>query len=155
MSNPLKPTIMKKLMILAAILFSLGTITAKADNDRMITVNQLPQNAQTFIKQHFPNEKVAYAKYEREFLESTYEVVFTSSVKIEFYKNGDWKEIDCKYSTVPAAIVPAQIAAYVKQNWPEASIVKIDRDKRDYEVKLTNRLELTFDLNFNLIEIDD
>ena len=98
---------------------------------------------------------MAYAKYEREFLESTYEVVFTSSAKIEFYKNGDWKEIDCKYSTVPAAIVPAQIASYVKQNWPEASIVKIDRDKRDYEVKLTNRLELTFDLNFNLIEIDD
>ena len=29
------------------------------------------------------------------------------------------------------------------------------RDKRDYEVKLTNGLELTFDLKFNLIDIDD
>lgn len=155
MSNPLKPNVMKKLMILAAILFSLGTITAKADNDRMITVNQLPQKSQTFIKQHFPNEKVAYAKYERDFLDSTYEIVFTSSAKIEFFKNGDWKEVDCKYSTVPADIVPAQITAYIQQNWPDASIVKIDRDKRDYEVQLNNRLELTFDLNFNLIEIDD
>ena len=139
---------MKKLMILSAILFSLGIFSAKADNDRMITVNQLPQKSQEFVKQHFPNEKVAYAKFEREFLDSKYEVVFTNSAKIEFFKNGDWKEVDCKYSTVPAAII-------VKQNYPDASIVKIDRDKRDYEVKLTNRLELTFDLNFNLIEIDD
>ena len=133
---------MKKLMILSAILFSLGIFSAKADNDRMITVNQLPQKSQEFVKQHFPNEKVAYAKFEREFLDSKYEIVFTNSAKIE-------------YSTVPAAIIPQQIATYVKQNYPDASIVKIDRDKRDYEVKLTNRLELTFDLNFNLIEIDD
>lgn len=146
---------MKKLMILSAILFSLGIFSAKADNDRMITVNQLPQKSQEFVKQHFPNEKVAYAKFRQEFLDSKYEVVFTNSAKIEFFKNGDWKEVDCKYSTVPAAIIPQQIATYVKQNYPDASIVKIDRDKRDYEVKLTNRLELTFDLNFNLIEIDD
>ena len=50
---------MKKLMILSAILFSLGIFSAKADNDRMITVNQLPQKSQEFVKQHFPNEKVA------------------------------------------------------------------------------------------------
>ena len=59
-----------------------------------------------------------------DFLESTYEIVFTSSAKIEFFKNGDWKEVDCKYSTVPANIVPAQISAYIQQNWPDASIVK-------------------------------
>lgn len=72
---------MKKLMILSAILLSLGIFTAKADNDRMITVKQLPQKSQEFIKQHFPNEKVAYAKFEREFLDSKYEVVFTNSAK--------------------------------------------------------------------------
>ena len=56
---------------------------------------------------------------------------------------------------MPTAIIPAQIASYVSQNYPDTQIVQIDRDKRDYEVKLTNRLELTFDLNFNLIGIDD
>ncbi|MBQ8423797.1 MAG: PepSY-like domain-containing protein [Coprobacter sp.] len=146
---------MKKILILAIALFTLGTVTALADNDRPIAVTQLPQKAQQFIKQHFPNEKVAYAKNEREFLESRYEVVFSSNIKIEFLRNGDWKEVDCKRSTVPAAIVPAQIAEYAKQNYPDAQIVCIDRDRRDYEVKLTNGLSLTFDLKFNLIEIDD
>ena len=97
----------------------------------------------------------AFAKLERDFLETTYEVVFTNSTKLEFQKDGNWKEVDCKYSTVPTGIVPAQIAQYVTQNYPDTKIVKIDRDKRDYEVKLTNGLELTFDLKFNLIDIDD
>ena len=82
-------------------------------------------------------------------------MVFTNSSKIEFWKDGEWKEIDCKYSTVPSAVIPAQIAQYVSQNYPDTQIVKIDRDKRDYEVKITNGLELTFDKQFNLIDIDD
>jgi hypothetical protein len=33
--------------------------------------------------------------------------------------------------------------------------MKIDRDRRDYEISLSNRLELTFDKKFNLVDIDD
>ena len=146
---------MKKLMILSAILMIFGITTACADNDKPITVTQLPAKAQQFIKTHFSKEKVAFAKLEREFLETRYEVVFTNSSKIEFWKDGEWKEIDCKYSMLPAAVMPAQIAQYVSQNYPDTQIVKIDRGKRDYEVKITNGLELTFDKQFNLIDIDD
>ena len=114
-----------------------------------------PQKAQQFIQKHFAGEKVALAKVERDFLEVRYEVIFTDGAKAEFYKDGEWKEVDCRYSSVPAAVVPAQIAQYVSGHYPDASIVQIDRDKHDYEVKLSNGLELTFDLKFNLIDIDD
>ena len=89
---------MKKLLILAAAVFALGTSTVSADNDRPISVSELPEKAQQFIRQHFPNEKVSFAKMERELFDTTYEVIFTSSSKVEFLKNGDWKEVDCKYS---------------------------------------------------------
>ena len=69
---------MKKLMILTTILMALGISTACADNDKPIAVTQLPQKAQLFIKTHFPKEKVALAKLERDFLETRYEVVFTN-----------------------------------------------------------------------------
>ena len=146
---------MKKLMLLITAMLTLGISAVQADNDRIITVEQLPQSAQQFIKKYFPQEKIAYAKMERDFLETTYEVVFANSSKVEFEKNGEWKEVDCKYSKVPEGIVPKQISTYVSSNYPQASITQIDRDKHDYEVKLTNRLELTFDLKFNLIDIDD
>lgn len=146
---------MKKLMILSAILMVFGVTTACADNDKPITVAQLPAKAQQFVKAHFSNEKVALAKLEQDFLETTYEVVFTNGSKVEFLKNGEWKEIDCKYSTVPVAVVPAQIAQYISQNYPDTKVVKLERDRREYEVKITNGLELTFDTRFNLIDIDD
>ena len=146
---------MTKIIIYAAIALVFGTTTAYADNDRPINANQLPQQSQQFIRQHFPNEKVAYAKEERDFLRTKYEVVFTSGSKIEFRKDGEWKEIDCKYATVPNAVVPPKIMEFVTTNYGDAAIVEIDRDSRDYEVKLTNGLELTFNLNFNLIDIDD
>ena len=146
---------MKKYLILATTLLLFGTSTACADNDRPIRIDQLPQKAQQFIKQHFPSEKVAYAKMERDLLETTYEVVFTSSPKIEFRKNGEWKEVNCKYTKVPEDIIPQQITQFVTTHYPNIAIVQIDRNRRDYEVGLANGLELTFDLNFNLIEIDD
>ena len=60
-----------------------------------------------------------------------------------------------KYGEVPAAIVPQQIRDYVAKNFAGRKIVSIDRDKRDWEVKLDNGLDLKFDLQFRLIEIDD
>ena len=146
---------MKKFIIYAIIALIFGTSTAYAGNDRPINVSQLPQKAQQFIKQHFPDEKVAYAKKERDLLKTNYEVVFTSGSKIEFRKDGEWKEIDCKYAKVPDAIIPPRIMEFVTTNYKGAAITEIDRDRRDYEIKLSNGLELTFDLKFNLIEIDD
>lgn len=146
---------MKKFAVLTVALLFVFALTGRADNDRPITVDQLPQKAQQFINQYFPKAKVAYAKEEREFLDTRYEVVFANSVKIEFLKDGEWKEVDCKYSAVPAAIVPSAIAKYVEGNYENVQIVKIDRSKREYEMDLSNKLELTFDSKFNLIDIDD
>ena len=146
---------MKKVIIYAVIALVFGTTTVCADNDHPIGVGQLPQKSQQFIKQHFSGEKVAYAKKKRDFLKAKYEVVFTNGSKIEFRKDGEWKEIDSKYAKVPDAIIPQAINEFITTNYESAAIVEIDRDSRDYEVKLTNGLELTFDLKFNLIEIDD
>ena len=115
----------------------------------------MPAAAQKFIKAHFPDSKISYAKIDDELVYKEYEVMFADGVKIEFNGDGEWKDVDCKFGAVPAAIIPKKIAGYVAKNYPDAKIIKIDRDRRDYEVSLSNRLELTFDMKFNLVEIDD
>ena len=140
---------MKKLVFLLVCLFTLQTV-ARADDDKPIQVTQMPQQAQQFIKQHFADSKVALAKMESDFFYKSYEVIFTNGDKVEFDNKGNWEEVNCKYSAVPAAIIPATI----QNNYPDAKILKIERDKKDYEVKLSNRTELKFDLKFNLIDID-
>lgn len=145
---------MKKILfVFAAIMMFAGI--ASADNDRIVPYENLPAKAQEFVKKYFPSEKVSYVKEEADFMELSYEVVFAQGTKVEFTGQGEWKEVDCRYSTLNEDLVPEQIRAYVKQNFPDTKFVKIEKGYRDYEVKLTNRLELTFDMNFNLVDIDD
>ena len=55
---------------------------------------------------------------------------------------------------VPGAIVPQQIKDYVAQKYPDAKIVKIERMRRGYEISLSSRIELEFDRNFKVVDID-
>lgn len=145
---------MKKILFVFAAMMMFAGI-ASADNDRIVPYENLPAKVQEFVKKYFPSEKVSYVKEEADFMELSYEVVFVQGTKVEFTGQGEWKEVDCRYSTLNEELVPEQIRAYVKQNFPDAKFVKIEKGYRDYEVKLTNRLELTFDMNFNLVDIDD
>ena len=145
---------MKKLVFLLVCLFTLQTV-ARADDDKPIQVTQMPQPTQQFIKQHFADSKVALAKMESDFFYKSYEVIFTNGNKVEFGKNGNWEEVNCKYTSVPTAIIPTTIQKNVTTNYPDTRVLKIERDKKEYEVQLSNRVELKFDLKFNLIDIDN
>lgn len=145
---------MKKILFALVSMFMFAGI-ASADNDRIVPFDQLPAKAQKFVKKYFPSDKVSYVKEEADFMEVSYEVVFTKGTKVEFTGQGEWKEVDCRYSTLNDELVPVQIRDYVKTNFPDAQFVKIEKGFRDIEVKLTNRLELTFDSNYNLVDIDD
>lgn len=146
---------MKKIFIIAAAFLAAATFKVHADNEHPISVSQLPENSRQFLQVHFPDKQVAYAKQERDFLETTYEVAYLDNIKVEFRKNGEWKEVDCGYKPVPVSIIPAPIATFVSKHYPQNFIRQIDRDSRDYEVELSGGLELTFNLEFQLIDIDD
>ena len=146
---------MKRLTILMASLFAaLSILPASAGNDRIIVVGELPAAAQQFITTHFKGVEVSYAKVDEDWFDKKYKVIFVDGAKVEFTRNGEWKEVNCKFSAVPDGIVPAQILKYIDQNHEGAKVIEIDRDKRDIELKLNNRVELTFDLKYNIIDID-
>lgn len=146
---------MKRFSILAAAILSFGILTANADDDTPIAVEQLPQTARTFINSHFADCRVAYAKQERDLMKVSYEVMFTDGTKLEFDKNGEWKEVDTKSAVVPSAIVPERIRNYIHDNYPDAAIVAIDRSPRKYEIELSNGLDVKFDIHYNFIGVDD
>lgn len=139
-------------MMLVALVACAGI--AKAD-DRPVTFGQLPVKAQDFIRTNFPDEKISYATKDPGAFDTTYDVVFMSGIKLEFDSKGEWKEIENKGASVDLKFIPEPIQACVNARWEGVSYKKIDRDRRGYEVKLSNRLELKFDTKFNLIEIDD
>ena len=144
------------LAVAVCTLFSVCAIlTVSADSNTPITIQQLPATAQTFLKTHFKNKKVLLVTKERDFTKVTYDVTCSDGTKMEFNNNGQWNEVDCRRSAVPAAIVPQTIATFVTAHYPDTHICKIESDHKEYEVKLANKLELKFDKKFRLLEVDD
>ena len=145
---------MRKLVLTLSVFFAAIGV-ACADVDRPIEVNKLPDAAQKFLKQYFPNASVSLAKVDVELVYKEYDVLLTDGTRVDFNNSGEWIDVDCKFATVPEGIVPRQIVDYVAKNYPNANILRIERDRHSYEVSLSNRLELTFDKKFKIVDIDD
>ncbi len=147
---------MKRLFLMTAIAMSVLTACA---NDKLIPFEKMPQEAQIFTRKYFsaddPLYRHAYVTYDAEFFDSSYTVVFTNGDGLEFNKNGEWKDFDCTQCVVPAEVIPAPIQAYLAANHPDQQVKKIEKNRRDYEVKLSSGFELKFDLNGMLVEFDD
>ena len=120
------------------------------DDDRVITYDQLPQAAQTFLKTHFATKVPLLVTADWDDFTIRYE----SGEKIEFNRSGEWKDIECYNSKVPADAVPEQIYTYLNQNYPGKSVIKIERHRSVYEVKLNNGMEIEFNRNFQVLDVD-
>ena len=145
-------TIFRNISLALVALFTVST-TAMADDDRPIDFSQLPKTAQATVKKHFASSEILYSTQDGIVIK-TYDVMFANGDKIEFDSKGNWKDVE-KMSGVPTAFVPVQIQNFVKKSYPGTKITKIDRDARDYEIELSNGLDLKFNKSGRLIEIDD
>ncbi len=143
---------MKKIFTIIAVAFA-SLSMAKAD-DRPVTFAKLPAAAQTFINANFPAEKISYATVDDDFILPDYSVMLANGTKIQFTNGGSLEKIESR-NGIPTELVPAQLREYVKVNYPDSIITGYEIGKKSYEIKLSNRLELTFNKNFMLIEIDD
>ncbi len=146
---------MKKIFVALVLGFSIISI-ACADNERITrNLNDLPAPAREVVNKEFANTKVSYIKIDKDLFKSTtYEVQFVNGMEITFDKDGNWIEVDCQRSEVPAAFVPAQIKKQVNDMFPGEKVTKIDKELRYYEVELTNDVDLKFDKNFRIKEVD-
>ena len=114
-----------------------------------------PEIERIFVKQYFKNRTVSLAKKDVDLGSTSFDVVLNSGTKIEFNAKGEWKEVDCAPAAVPAALIPAAIAKYVKANYANLKIVKIERDAAGYDIELSNDVDLQFDKQGNFVRIDD
>lgn len=125
----------KKLFLVITVI-SVTSISAFAGV--VIQPSGLPKAAQDFIKKSFPNDPIVYAEQNRK----DFEVALQSGIEIEFFMNGEWKEIKSSYKPLPATLLPNAISNALKQKYPQASILKIQKQYSSYEISLDNRREI-------------
>ena len=127
------------------------SFNAKADHDQIINFNEMPEAAQALLKQYFADKVPLVVTVDWD----DYTIVYDSGEKVEFDKQGNWKEINCRTSGVPVELIPEQIKSHINATFPGTKVLKLDRNRRGYEVKLNNGLEVEYDPTFQIIDIDD
>ena len=145
---------MRTIIISLLALLAQTPASASTGDEKAIPADRLPKAALATVKAHFPGRKVALAKVETELFSKEYTVIFTNGEKIEFDGRGRWTEVKCKRSAVPSSLVPQAIPRYIRATYPDCRLLEIERDDDEYEGKLSNYDELTFDTDFNVIDID-
>ena len=152
---------MKKILIALLLIISgfCGAGAASAFIDSyVIDRKNLPEQAQQMLSEYFPKAKVSLIKVDRHLLKKTdYDVKLVNGTKIEFTNAGKWKSVDCKTREVPEGLVTKPIRNYIKKNFPDVKIVKIEKKSGGYEIVLSDGVELKFNLlgQFKSMEMDD
>lgn len=127
---------------------------ALSADDKPITFDRLPAPAKVYIQTNFPGEKTSMVLKDDDLIRADYTVILMNGIKLEFEHSGALTQISSP-DGIPADLVPVSIRNYVKAHYPDAGYLEFEIGKRTYEVKLTNRMELKFNRNFHIIEVDD
>lgn len=146
---------MKKLFIaMWGILLTVSVVCARDRVSRDITL--LPTEARELIKNHFAKTDISYLKVDKNiFRIEGYDVRLSDGTELEFNSKGQWTEIETWRNDVPASLIPDVIKKYMKQNYNGQHVKKIKHNRRGYELKLANGLEVEFDNMGNFLRLDD
>lgn len=115
----------------------------------------VPEAVAAFVKQYFPNTTIAGVEIDNDHGGTEYDVYLSDGTQIVFDANNQWDKVENHTTGVPAALIPQAIATYVKNNYPNLAITKIDREFRGYDIELANGLDLNFDKSGRFMGIDD
>lgn len=143
----------KKIVTVVTVLFAVNFAAAK---DVQIKFSELPQKAQTYVRTHFSESDVASVWKDTEMLlVEDYTVVLSNGLEIDFYPNGDWKEVKSRGTEIPSKIIPSGIFQYVSQNYNGQRIKELKKKRYGYKVELSGDIDLEFSQNEKFLRIDD
>ena len=140
------------------VLLNLATLTektklSKGQDDQGMDMSQLPLSAQSMLRQYFPTAKSIKRTHSGN--QTEYTVKLEDGGRVELDAEGNWTDINCQRKAVPTQLIPPTINEIVAKRWPQAHIVQIERDRRGYEIELSNGLEVEFNNQFEIKDIDD
>ena len=122
----------------------------------------LPQTILDYITQNYANATIIEAEIESN---GNYEVSLSNGVELYFNSNGDFLMTgnddnggndDNDSSNIDPASLPQIILDYITQNYPNTTITEAEIESNgNYEVSLSNDVELYFDQDGNFLSTGD
>lgn len=140
------------MMCLMLLALTVASARGKVTRDASL----LPTEARELIANHFPGTTISYLKVEKGvFNGNSYEVRLADGTELDFNGRGQWTEVETDRSDVPAGLIPDVVRTYMRQHYGGQHVKKIKHNRRGYELKLGNGLEVEFDNMGNFLRLDD
>lgn len=132
------------------ILFSISLIfifssTEAQKKKQYLTGADIPTQITTYIDKYFPQHQITKVKEEVDFLDTEYEVKLSPKVELEFDEDFVLTEIESK-SGIPQNTLPEKVNNYLKQHYPNQTIIEWKKKCKGQKIKLDNNNKLYFGL---------
>lgn len=108
---------------------------------------EIPSISASFLNKHFADATIVETQ---KTLDLDYEVKLDNGVDITFERRGNWEEINARKNDISAAleqILPYSLSSYVKTNYPDKKIRKVERKKYGYLVVLSKPESIKLEFN--------
>lgn len=131
-----------------------GLENASGDGVKVAS-SSLPAAINAYLKANYAGKTITKAE---KYL-TKYEITLSDLTKLEFSLDGAFIEVSgsnkngTKVSDDPIVALPQVILDYIAKNYPTATIVKAEKSASKYEVKLSNRVRLDFNLSGQLLKV--
>ena len=116
--------------------------------------HDIPSSAKTFISQYFPESSVVLTEMGDD-ENGEYSVWLNDGTKIDFEPSGQWKRVSRKRTGVPDSLIPSTIAQHIEANYPDEAVFMISRKSYGFKIMLSSDLDMKFDTQGHLLEVDD
>ncbi len=137
-----------------------GDYDDNESEDIIVDASTLPEEALNFINTQYPEADILLVEQD----EDGYDIYLSGGIEIDYDFDGTieidrdepdrWDDWNDWNDTIDASTLPEVILNYISANYPNTTIQRAEFDDGLYEVTLTNRLELTFQSNGTLVDID-
>ena len=125
-------------------------------SDKPVLPTELPAPVMSFIQQTYPGQTITFAQKDLELTGWKYEVFLADGSHVEFDTDDTWDKVESPMTQpVPAQLIPAPIATHLQANFPGAFVTKIDKEHNGYEIELATGVELKYNKQGALMEMDD
>ncbi len=128
--------------------FMLMAFSCEKDTD-LISYQNLPNEAQTFVSQYFSDVTVLKTEIESN---GGYSVDLSNGTEIDFNSTGIWVKVDARdgQTLSNTEFIPQTIKTYLAEMYPDFPVNGIEKITTGYEIELVNsEKEVMFDLNGN------
>ena len=115
--------------------------------DVVVSADELPKAAKTFISTHFKGVNISFVEKD-----SHFDVILADGTDIDFSTSGEWLRVSSKYKPIPTGFVPAAVLSKLKAAQPSASIVAVHRAFDGYKFRLDNGTRYFVDNNGNVTQ---